>query len=61
MELLKLNDFLEELKKNQDKAKISMDIVEKAMKKQFDKKRRNLQGLKVGNNMWLESNNIHLK
>ena len=61
MELLKLNDFLEELQKNQDKAKISMDIVEKAMKKQFDKKRRNLQGLKVGNNMWLESNNIHLK
>jgi len=30
------------------------------MKKQFDKKRRNLQGLKVGNNMWLENKNIHL-
>ena len=25
------------------------------MKKQFDKKRRNPQGLKVGNNMWLEN------
>jgi len=30
------------------------------MKKQFDKKRRNSQGLKVGNNVWLENKNIHL-
>ena len=28
------------------------------MKKQFDKKRRNPQGLKVGNNMWLGNKNI---
>jgi len=28
------------------------------MKKQFDKKRRNPQGLKVGNNIWLENKNI---
>jgi len=26
------------------------------MKKQFDKKRQNLQGLKVGDNMWLKNN-----
>ena len=31
------------------------------MKKQFNKKRRNPQGLKVGDNMWLEAKNIHLK
>ena len=31
------------------------------MKKQFDKKRRNPQGLKVADNMWLEAKNIHLK
>ena len=30
------------------------------MKKQFDKKRQNLQGLKVGENMWLENKNIQL-
>jgi len=30
------------------------------MKKQFDKKRRNPQGLKVGNNLWLENKNIQL-
>ena len=30
------------------------------MKKQFNKKKRNLQGLKVGDNVWLENKNIHL-
>jgi len=30
------------------------------MKKQFDKKRRNSQGLKVGDHVWLENKNIHL-
>jgi len=29
------------------------------MKKQFNKKQRNLQGSKVGDNMWLENKNIH--
>ena len=28
------------------------------MKRQFDKKRRNSQGLKVGNHVWLENKNI---
>jgi len=30
------------------------------MKKQFDKKRRNPQGLKVGDHMWLKNKNIYL-
>ena len=30
------------------------------MKKQFNKKRKNPQGLKVGDNVWLENKNIHL-
>ena len=38
-----------------------MDMAKKAMKKQFDKKRRNLQELKVGDNVWLEVKNIHSK
>ena len=33
---------------------------EEAMKRQFDKKRQNLQELKAGNNVWLETKNIHL-
>ena len=38
-----------------------MNMAKEAMKKQFDKKRRNPQRLKVGDNMWLEAKNIHLK
>jgi len=30
------------------------------MKRQFDKNRRNPQGLKVGDNIWLENKNIQL-
>ena len=37
-----------------------MKIAKEAIKRQFDKKRRNLQGLKAEDNMWLEANNIHL-
>jgi len=36
-----------------------MEEAQKNMKKQFDKKRRNPQGLKVGDHMWLENKNIH--
>jgi len=34
-----------------------MEIAKKAMKKQFDKKRRNLQELNIRNNIWLEAKN----
>jgi len=37
-----------------------IEEVQKSIKKQFDKKRRNSQELKVGNNVWLENKNIHL-
>ena len=37
----------------------SMEEAQENMKKQFNKKRRNLQGLKVGDNMWLENKNIY--
>ena len=30
------------------------------MKKQFNKKRQNLQRLQVGDNVWSEAKNIHL-
>ena len=38
-----------------------MDMAKEAIKKQFDKKRKNPQELKVGDNIWLEAKNIHLK
>ena len=58
MELPKLESFLQELQESWKAAKKSTEIA-KAIKKQFDKKRRNPQGLKVGNNVWLESKNNH--
>ena len=61
IELPKLNDFLEGLQRSWDKAKKLMDIAKKAIKKQYNKKRRNLQELKVGDNIWLEAKNIHSK
>jgi len=35
-----------------------MEMAKEAIKKQFNKKRRNLQELKVRDNMWLEAKNI---
>ena len=61
MKLPKLEDFLEGLQRSWDKARISMNIAKEAMKKQFNKKTRNPQGLKIGDNMWLEAKNIHSK
>ena len=58
-ELPKLNEFLKGLQKNWEQAKISMEIAKEVLKKQFDKKRRNPQGLKVRENMWLKAKNIH--
>ena len=37
-----------------------MEEAQKSMKKQIDKKRRNSQGLKVGEHVWLENKNIYL-
>ena len=37
-----------------------MEEAQKRIKKQFDKKGQNPQGLKVRDKMWLENKNIHL-
>ena len=58
MELPKLKEFLEKLQKSWNKVRRSMEMAKEAMKKQFDKKRWNLQGLKIRDNMWLEAKNI---
>ena len=36
-----------------------MEAVQEAMKKQFDKKRRNSQELKIEDNVWLKAKNIY--
>ena len=55
-----LEKFLIGLQRSWKEAKKSIKEVQKNMKKQFNKKRRNPQGLKVGDNVWLENKNIHL-
>jgi len=60
MEFTRLEEFLIGLQKSWEQATKSMEEAQKNMKKQFDKKKRNLQGLKAGNNMWLENKNIQL-
>jgi len=48
------------MKKSWEQVAMAMEEAQKVMKKQFDKKRWNPQGLKVGDNVWLENKNIHL-
>ena len=59
-EFPKLEEFLIGLQKSWEEATKTMEMAKKMMKRQFDKKRQNLQGLKEGENIWLEAKNIHL-
>ena len=59
MDIPRVKDFLIRLQKSWEQATKAMEEAQKNMKKQFDKKRRNPQELKVGDNMWLENKNIH--
>ena len=52
-EFPRVEEFLAELQKSWEQAMKSMAEVQKNMKRQFDKKRQNPQGLKAGDNMWL--------
>ena len=60
MNFPKIEGFLMKLQKSWKEAKKSIEIAKEAMKKQFNKKRQNLQELKAGDNVWLEAKNIHL-
>jgi len=58
-EFPKLEAFLTGLQRSWEEATKSIEVAQETMKKQFNKKQRNPQGLKVGDNMWLENKNIH--
>jgi len=58
-EFPKLEAFLTGLQRSWEEATKSIEVAQETMKKQFDKKQRNPQELKVGDNMWLENKNIH--
>ena len=59
MGILQVKELLSGLQKSWEQATKAMEEAQKSMKKQFDKKRRNPQGLKVSDNVWLENKNIH--
>ena len=58
MEIPQVEEFLIRIQKSWEQATKAIEEAQKSMKKQFDKKRRNPQGLKVSNNVWLENKNI---
>ena len=57
---LRVEEFLAGLQKSWKQATKAIEEAQKNMKRHFDKKRQNLQGLKIGDNMWLENKNIQL-
>jgi len=59
-EIPRVEEFMKELQKSWEQATNAMEEAQKNMKRQFDKKRRNSQGLKVDNHVWLENKNIQL-
>ena len=60
MGIPQVEEFLIGIQKSWKQATKAMEEAQKNMKRQFNKKRRNPQGLKVGNHVWLENKNIQL-
>ena len=60
-EISKLEEFLMKLQRSRKEAKKSMEEAQENIKQQYNKKRRNSQKLKVGDNIWLENKNINSK
>jgi len=58
-EFPKLEEFLISLQKSWKEATKAMNMAKETMKRQFDKKRQNLQGLKEEDDIWLKAKNIH--
>ena len=58
MELPRVEEFVKKLQENWKHVVQAMKETQKNMKQQFNKKRRNPQGLKVGEHVWLENKNI---
>jgi len=55
-----VEEFFGGLQKSWEQAMKSMEEVKKNIKRQFDKKRQNSQGLIIRDNIWLENKNIQL-
>ena len=58
-EFPKLEEFLLSLQKSWEEATKAMEMAKEMIKRQFDKKRQDPQGLKEGEDVWLEAKNIY--
>ena len=58
MKIPRVEEFLVGIPKCWKQATNVMEEAQKNMKRQFDKKRQNPQGLKVEDNIWLKNKNI---
>ena len=58
-EFPKLEEFLIGLQRSWEEVTKLIEMAQETIKKQFDKKQRNPQELRVEGNVWLESKNIH--
>ena len=59
-EIPRVEEFLIGIQKSWKQATKVIEEAQKNMKRQFNKKRQNSQGLKVGDNVWLKNKNIQL-
>ena len=53
-----IEEFMKNLQESWEHTMYAMKEAQKNIKQQFDKKRRNPQGLKAGDHVWLENKNI---
>jgi len=58
-EFPKLEEFLIGLQKSWEEVTKAMNMAKETIKRQFDKKKQNPQGLKEEDDVWLEAKNIH--
>jgi len=58
MGIQRVEEFLAGIQRSWEQATKTMEEAQKNIKRQFNKKRQNPQGLKVGDNVWLKDKNI---
>jgi len=57
-EIPSLEDLLKKMETTREEAKTAMERTKETMKRQYDKRTRQSQGLKTGEQVWLEARNI---
>jgi len=57
-EIPSLKDLLKKMETMREEAKTAIERTKETMKRQYDKKKHQLQDLKIGEQVWLEARNI---